>query len=283
MLNSDPVDESYRMLAAMLMATSTKFSMTQRLTELHNSLSTQMEDPYIRAIMVWLSTDDWSEVIDEAGMSLRDRVVLALQKLPDEKLLACLSNLARLAALNGSLDAILLLGFSPAYVGILEKHVDKTGDFQLAALVSNFAPPREPDVRLDRWTSLYRDTLDRGRAFHARIAFDIARRERRTRWFPDRREIGADGEREPAFAEPVCSFCGKLLRPHLPSNTGGGGPKAGTNSRVSVKVGHCRHCTRALPRCCICLRTIGVPDDRRRDGIASHSELQGAFSLVTSF
>ena len=49
-------------------------------------LSNELENPYIRAIFALISTSgDWYSVLAEKGLSLKDRVGIALRFLSDEE------------------------------------------------------------------------------------------------------------------------------------------------------------------------------------------------------
>ena len=51
--------------------------------ELCASLSSELDDPYLRAIFAYLASNEWQDVLDEAGLPLIDRLGVALRFLDD--------------------------------------------------------------------------------------------------------------------------------------------------------------------------------------------------------
>lgn len=48
-------------------------------------MSTDLDDPFLRAIFAYLASGEWSDVLDEEALPLRDRVGVALRFLPDDE------------------------------------------------------------------------------------------------------------------------------------------------------------------------------------------------------
>lgn len=53
--------------------------------ELCSALSTDLEDAFMRAMFAYIATGDWSEVLEEDALPLKDRVGIALRFLHGEE------------------------------------------------------------------------------------------------------------------------------------------------------------------------------------------------------
>ena len=58
---------------------------TSAFKELCAGLSTNLDDPFMRAIFAYLASGDWSDVLEEDALPLKDRVGVALRFLPDDE------------------------------------------------------------------------------------------------------------------------------------------------------------------------------------------------------
>jgi hypothetical protein len=132
----------------------------------------RLGDPYLRALLTRLTSDEWADVLDEPALPLRARLFIALHFLEDGALGAYL----RRAAQGSELGALLLTGLRTPALGVLQAWLDRTGDVQsAAALAARVAPGKARDARATRWADAYRALLDSWGLFRARAAFDGAR------------------------------------------------------------------------------------------------------------
>ncbi|KAL7751008.1 hypothetical protein RI367_003588 [Sorochytrium milnesiophthora] len=140
------------------------------------ALSTELEDPYLRAMFAYLGSRDWTKVLRESRVSLQDRVAVALRYLGDGELYDYVQRLTRLFIHTGSLDGVLLTGLTPTGVDLFSRYVDTTGDVQTPALVlSLVVPARFHDDRVEQWIESYRLYLDQLQLYHTRAQLDIGR------------------------------------------------------------------------------------------------------------
>ncbi|TPX54696.1 hypothetical protein PhCBS80983_g05836 [Powellomyces hirtus] len=141
------------------------------------SLSAELENPYLRAIFALIASNaDWSIVLQEQGLSLRDRVGIALRFLDDDQLMKYISKLTAEMLALGDISALLLTGYTPTGVDLLQHYIDQTGDIQTATLLmSSGTTGRFQDSRVDEWAETYRSLLDRWQLYHVRARFDIGR------------------------------------------------------------------------------------------------------------
>ena len=174
------IDESHNMmsgtLAALVPTGSGGLARSSDLREQCERLIVRLQDPYFRAMLAHLASGDWSEVLEEESLPLRERLAIAFQFVEDKALTSYLRRTAERAGSRGDLGGLIVTGLTPAGMNILQNYVDRTGDIQTAAILSSYVcPARFSDVRVDRWLEAYRDLLDGFKLFHHRVAFDIDR------------------------------------------------------------------------------------------------------------
>ncbi|KAJ3036161.1 hypothetical protein HDV00_003017 [Rhizophlyctis rosea] len=143
------------------------------------SLSTELQDPYLRSMFALIASNgDWSVVLKEEGLSIRDRIGIALRFLDDEALLTYINQLTSSMVSEGNVAGLPLTGLTPMGVELFDRYVDRTGDVQTASLILSMVSPRRfTDSRVEDWVENYRFLLDRWQLYHARAQFDIARRK----------------------------------------------------------------------------------------------------------
>ncbi|TPX62747.1 hypothetical protein SpCBS45565_g06969 [Spizellomyces sp. 'palustris'] len=259
--------------------------------DLCRSLSSELKDPYLRSMFALIASDgDWRIVLQERGLSMKDRIGIALRFLNDEDLLAYINKMTNKMVLVGDINGLPLTGLTPAGVDLMEHYLNKTGDVQTASLLlSMVAPGRFLDSRVDDWAETYRTLLDRWQLYRVRAGFDIARQ----------RHLAGDGfvARTPHPSTPYnanvppqiyvrCNFCNQPVanglfaspvkrstgtgmssaapmpvmpgnNPHIPSAAGNplGTLMIGSSKQ---KVTSCPNCRKPLPRCALCLLHLGT-------------------------
>lgn len=163
-------------LAALVPSGSGGPSRNPDLREQCERLVVRLQDPYFRAMLTHLASGDWSEVLEEDSLPLRERLAIAFQFVEDKALTSYLRRTAERASSRGDLGGLIVTGLTPPGMNILQNYVDRTGDMQTAAILSSYVcPARFSDVRVDRWLDAYRDLLDGFKLFHHRVSFDIDR------------------------------------------------------------------------------------------------------------
>ncbi|XP_076467214.1 GATOR2 complex protein MIOS-like [Babylonia areolata] len=220
------------------------------------SQRSQLSSPYLRAVFAFLAsaTDYYEDVLNEEGLSVEDRVAFALTYLPDIQLKEYLDRLSDDLVRKGDLDGMLLTGLSSEGIDLLERYVDMTSDVQTAAVVAVFSGTAQSvkDERVRSWIYSYRMLLDQWRLWHQRAQFDIV---------SQKCEPGAP---HPPQVYINCNFCGKSI---TSSRTGYRitdrfmqfNPFASRSPQQQrQKVSCCPSCRKALPRCAVCLGTLGT-------------------------
>ncbi|KAF8211587.1 hypothetical protein K438DRAFT_1807564 [Mycena galopus ATCC 62051] len=249
-------DESHRMMSgtlAALMPTSSGSHRSPELREHCERLIIRLQDPYFRAMLTQLTLGDWSEVLDEETLPFSERLAIAFQFLEDKALSSYLHRCVQNSSHRGDIDGLLVTGLTKRGMDILQGHVNRSGDVQTAAILSSYTCPfKFTDPRAERWVEAYRDLLDGFKLHHHRVRFDI---ERGGLW----QDAVQYGDRNPVQWAPSqilirCNYCNKPV----------------TNTSASAASKHrptttCANCSRALPRCSVCLMTLSIVPDAARD------------------
>lgn len=262
-------DENLRLLAPIIAAyLSTKEftpgSNSGVYADLCRSLSSDGESPWIRATFGLIASGgDWREVIDESGLTMSERVAVALRFLSDSELLPCLRDLATESLSDGDLSSVLLVGLRiPESLALLQSYLNRTGDIQTVALGVSFVSPGLISTRrIDRWISEYRRMLDQMRLYIPRALLDSSI-GRRGRQFAEQDRLEGN-EANASHVEDAllkatppslllrCIFCSV----NVSGNAGHGNRLAGG---LKKKTTICPNCSKSLPSCSICLRSTGL-------------------------
>ncbi|KAJ6516352.1 hypothetical protein C8R45DRAFT_241220 [Mycena sanguinolenta] len=249
-------DETHHMMSGTLAALMPTASGSNRSPELRDHcerLIIRLQDPYFRAMLTQLTLGDWSEVLEEETLPFSERLAIAFQFLEDKTLTSYLHQCVKNSSQRGDIDGLLVTGLTKRGMDILQGHVNRSGDVQTAAILSSYACPfKFTDLRAERWVEAYRNLLDGFKLHHLRVSFDI---ERGGLW----QDAVQYGDRNPVDWAPSqilirCNYCNKPV----------------TNTNASAAPKHrpattCANCSRALPRCSVCLMTLSIVPDAARD------------------
>lgn len=180
-------------------------------------LIVRLQDPYLRAMLTHLTvSDDWTEVLQEDALPLRERLAIAFQFLTDKELTTYLRRIVDQSARDGDIEGLIVTGLTPQGFDILQTYLDTTGDVQTAAILASLNAPRAQDRRADRWLDAYRDLLDGWKLFHYRCQLDIDR-GRILNDAIQRAEIPPSKWAPPQIIIK-CNYCNKSLQPPWPNN-----------------------------------------------------------------
>ena len=202
----DYIDEAHRMmsgtLAALLPSTSSPGPKNSDLRMHCERLILRLQDPYFRALLIHLTSGDWSDILEEESLPFRERLAIAFQFLDDRALSSYLKRSVEEATVKGSVESLMLTGLRcRAGMDIIQAYVDKTSDVQTAAMLSaltwpsyyaqqqsptvaslmerhgylGYAAAQTLDLRPEKWVEAYRDMLDEFSLSHCRAYFDIER------------------------------------------------------------------------------------------------------------
>lgn len=221
-------------------------------------MALEMDNPYLRAIFAFVADSDWSDVLDEHLLPLRERLGVALRYLSDRDLAIYLNRIADHVVARGELEGLVLTGVTPRGIDLLQNYVNRTSDVQTAALISLFAVPRYfSDTRADHWLDCYRTLLNSWGMHSTRARFDVGR-TRLSKGFNGR--VWAAPSPKQVFLQ--CLKCNKNIGVP-PVDKGKDAALLHFHQRRRGDDSVCPHCRAPLPRCAVCLLTLGtsVPVD----------------------
>jgi hypothetical protein len=138
---------------------------------------------YLRAICTFLLNigKGFNRTIYDEGISLADRVGVAIRFLSRSELRSFLDLSLRKCLKTGDLEGIFITGLDKRGIAIVSAYLDRCGDVQTAALiVSRVIVPAEwgYEKRLcTEWLESYRSLLNNLQLWHSRAAFDVGRND----------------------------------------------------------------------------------------------------------
>lgn len=203
----------------------------------------QIDDPYLRGIFGFLAADSesYENVLNEAGISIADRMAFACIFLNDQKLLEYVKTTVHHCIAQGDLNGLLLTGASVEGINLLQSHLDLTDDVQTVALIAVRCMPVDllDDVRVQHWIACYRDLLNVWQLWDKRATLDFT--------------LGLI-KPPPKTSKSVflmCSFCGKNVSVQEEV-------RVRASSAHVNKLSSCPSCRKPLPRCSLCLLHMGT-------------------------
>jgi hypothetical protein len=234
---------------------------------------------YLRAVCEFLmyaeTNDSLLRVLENSDLSLCDRVAFACRFLEKKELTTYLLRCVELCQQHGDLEGLAITGLSKPGIKILQSFVDHYTDVQTAALVvsrvilpTDWAAERKICFE---WVESYRSLLNFWQMWQSRALFDVDRADllRRVK----ARNGGAGYQRRipnprvrqsprppdpdilpriPAQLEARCNYCNSPLSLKRQEGV--------TNqwlSKMQPLLNCCPQCRKPLPRCSVCLLSMG--------------------------
>lgn len=243
-------------------------------------ISTELTDPYSRAILAFVSKGDWHAVIKETTLPLKYRIEVALRWLPDDELTNYLKEATEEAVKEGDVEGVVLTGLGHQAIDLFQSYIDKFNDVQTPVLAMSYTVPRiisneKYIARFEAWRETYRRSLNSWKLQLERARFDV--NSRRFATTADGRNLVSP---PPQQVSLTCNYCIRPLTQHDASSQIS--PSA-TGETVHPTVGNplgpgalsgtvCPRCGRHMPRCGVCNLWLGSPDPMSRSGIAAEAE-----------
>lgn len=218
-------------------------------------MASELDDPYLRAIFAFIADDDWWDVLDEHSLPLRERIGVAIRFLPDRDLTVYLNRIGDTVVQKGELEGLILTGITPRGIDLLQSFVDRTSDVQTAALLSAFACPRYfADNRVRHWIDCYRTLLNSWQMFNFRAKLDVSR-TKLSKAFDGEKKIKAS----PRQVYLQCNRCSKNISKGINNMNNQNLMKQFSKPGVkkNALLNACPHCGAPLPRCSICMLSLG--------------------------
>lgn len=246
------------------------------------------QDPYLKSLLTYFITGDWTAVVDTPSLSLPDRVAVALKYLSDTALSQFLSATTASHIRDGSISGLLLTGLTTRALDLLQVHIaSHPSELQTAVLLlSRACPLYIQDPRWYLWKDIYLEQMQVWRTFLERTRYTKEH---------NARSVTRDGSAKNKPTQPSiairCAQCQQNLalrkeqrstKSRLVPVTGApyhtqhpSNPKsallhskpgsAGKHSTSSPALA-CPNCGAQMPRCGLCMMWLGSPDPAKPGG-----------------
>ncbi|KAK5712546.1 hypothetical protein LTR17_017927 [Elasticomyces elasticus] len=137
-------------------------------------MAADTDEPALKALLAYLTTGDWRDVMKTTYLHLGYRVALGLKYLNDTELSGFIQAETARAVRNGDLEGILLTGLGEQALDLLQTYIVRTSDLQTAVLATAHTNPRYvDDVRWVMWKETYFEQMQAWRAFNERTKFTV--------------------------------------------------------------------------------------------------------------
>jgi WD repeat-containing protein mio len=242
-------------------------------------MAADTEDPALKALLTFLETGDWRDVMKTNYLHLGYRVALGLKYLNDTELSGFIESETARAIRNGDLEGILLTGLGEQAMDLCQTYIAKTNDLQTAVLATAYTNPLYvDDMRWEMWKETYCMQMQSWQAFPQRAKFAVQHAQLARR--RDGRTMVQPPEKQ---AELRCNHCNGPLGRRSNGVGGGGGGRVGTEGGRSQRITGpsanagtvCPSCGRHMPRCGICQHWLGTPDPRAEKTLSRKSKADG--------
>ena len=237
-----------------------------------DSLSEGLTDPFALAVLGFVSSNSWHDVLSIDCLPIRYRLCLALRHLDDTALTNYLKSTLSNSIATGDLSAIALTGTgTPHTFSLFESYISRYSDIQTAVLALSPSIPKHitnPKTvrKFDAWKSTYRRMLMSWNLKYERVRFDIAVHKFAS---PSSAPVTS------SQIKLVCTYCASPLAHHpVPAasannNEADGSTKThdtakhplSVNAATAAAIGTvCPRCGRGLPKCGVCDLPLGKED-----------------------
>ncbi|KAF2718300.1 hypothetical protein K431DRAFT_315076 [Polychaeton citri CBS 116435] len=227
-------------------------------------MAADTEDKSLKALLTFLITGHWRDVMRLNYLHLGYRMCLGLRYLNDTELANFIQFQTTYAIQAGDLEGILLTGLSEQAMSLLQNYLTKTGDLQTAVLASAFTNPKfVDDVRWQMWKETYFGQMQRWRCFVERAKFTVQHnrmartREGKTLVEPPKSQIRI---RCMHCNADIARSDGRYLSGKSSSSATAQGRPTKSQAPAFNAGTVCPSCGRHLPRCGICMKWLGTPD-----------------------
>ena len=248
---------------------------------------------YLRHILTFLmaigADDGHKVVLVDTALSLCDRVAFACRFLSNVDMMTFVENCILECKSTGNVEGLTVTGLGTQGINILQSYVDITADIQTAALVTSrvIYPQEWPSERrtVDEWLYSYRTLLNTWQMWQIRAIFDVDRASvQRVVKLRLQQSGGSPNSRSrpiPAQLDARCNYCSAPLGLRRQEN-----PPNQWLSKMKNVLPCCPRCRKPLPRCSICMLSLGVPNpyyeltkDRPRTALPAADDLSTLANL----
>lgn len=288
-------------LAAVIACASPSSGVSAEQREACAWMADMTSDAYLKSLLTYFITGDWSSVVSMPQLTLSDRVAVALKYLPDPSLTTFLTTTTTTAIAQGDISALLLTGLTTSSLSLLQAHISHhptTGLQNAVLLLSRACPLYIQDPRWTLWKDMYLEQQQIWRTFLERTRYVkehnllSVTREGRSVNKPSQPSLTLrclNCQQNLALRKDPRSSTKRLLptahqaggmnnAPSTATTThrataslsfgGGAGGKPAAplqqKSAASTPGLHCPNCAAQMPRCALCMLWLGSPDPSKQ-------------------
>lgn len=241
-------------------------------------MAADTEDPALKALLTFLTTGNWRDVMKTNYLHLGYRVALGLNYLNDTELSGFIQSETARAIKNGDLEGVLLTGLGEQAMDLLQTYLTKSNDLQTAVLAMGHTCPKYVnDMRYDMWRETYFEQMQVWHCFNERTKFTVEH---------NRLSRSRDGTsmlpQPPKQIALRCNHCDSSLARRDGTRSGASGNRMRVAGPAANAGTVCPTCGRHMPRCGICLLWLGTPDSTLHKG-RREERVNGGMSGFTTF
>jgi WD repeat-containing protein mio len=255
------------------------------------SVKNQSRVAYMTGMLKFLmslgSDTGYQEVLFDQSLSLCDRAAFACRFLERDKLQQFLAKCITDCQSSGNIEGVTITGIEKEGMKILQSYVDRYADVQTASLITSriILPQSWIDERRTsaEWLGAYRGLLNTWQMWQSRAMFDVDRAEllrqvkarqlaaenasgggrtgRRPYAPPPGRKLSRQQPFDPDVQAAVpaqidarCNYCSAPLGLRQKDNT----EASQWLSKMKPVLSCCAQCRKPLPRCSICMLSLGT-------------------------
>ncbi|KAI4714707.1 hypothetical protein J4E89_000388 [Alternaria sp. Ai002NY15] len=161
-------------LAAVIACASPSSGVSAEQREACAWMADMTSDAYLKSLLTYFITGDWSSVVSMPQLTLSDRVAVALKYLPDPSLTTFLTTTTTTATAQGDISALLLTGLTTRSLSLLQTHISHhptTGLQNAVLILSRACPLYIQDPRWTLWKDMYLEQQQIWRTFLERTRY----------------------------------------------------------------------------------------------------------------
>ncbi|KAF2845873.1 ubiquitin-protein ligase-like protein E3 [Plenodomus tracheiphilus IPT5] len=266
-------------LAAVIACASPSSGVSSEQREACAWMADMTSDPYLKSLLTYFISGEWTTVVGMSQLSLSDRVAVAVKYLPDSQLSHFLSTITSRCIADGDIAGLLLTGLTSRALDLLQVYITLHPPHLQDAvlLLSRACPLYIQDPRWTLWKEIYLEHLQTFRAFLQRTRYikqhnsHSVTREGRSNNKPHQPSLTIrclNCQQNLALRKDPRSLKSRLVpTPNQPAaNKPAGGPPNRPPNPNIPKHGatspplSCPNCGTQMPRCGLCMLWLGSPD-----------------------
>ncbi|CAO2653215.1 Nn.00g026260.m01.CDS01 [Neocucurbitaria sp. VM-36] len=236
-------------------------------------------DPYLKSLLTYFISGEWSTVVGMKQLSLSDRVAVALKYLPDSQLSHFVNTATAAVIREGDISGLLLTGLTTRALDLLQVYISKhpSGIQDAVLLLSRACPLYIQDARWTLWKDIYLSHMQTWRTFLERTRYikehnlHSVTREGRSVNKPTQPSLTIrcpNCQQNLALRKDPRSAKQRLIpTPNQPSKPTVG--PAQKQRQASSPALACPNCATQMPRCGLCMMWLGSPDPAKQGAYES--------------